>query len=165
MIGAGFERVRAKSAGRPVYDRPELLHLYIYGYLNRIRSRRRLEVETHRNLEVMWLPRRLRPDFKKIADFRRGNRDEFRQVFRDFVRSCHELDLYGRELVAVDGTRIKGVNSAGRDFTCAKLERELKNADERLDRYSRQRDEADDDVPGGNTGLIFAIDRKILERG
>ncbi len=87
---AGFERVQPKRTGRPGYDPGDLLKLYIYGYLNRVRSSRRLEAETHRNLEVMWLLRRLRPDFKTIADFRRDNRKSFRQVFREFVRLCRK---------------------------------------------------------------------------
>ena len=81
-----------------------LLKLYIYGYLNNIRSSRKLEQETHRNLEVIWLMRQLRSDFKTIADFRRHNRDTFQSVFCECVRLCAELDLYGRELIAVDGT-------------------------------------------------------------
>ena len=93
--------------------------------------------------------RRLRPDFKTIADFRRDNREAFRQVFREFVRLCRELDLYGRELLAVDGTRIKAVNNVNRNFTRAKLERELNSAEERLERYMRQMDEADADDAGG----------------
>ena len=102
---AGLQRVRPNDKGRPGYDPADLLKLYIYGYLNRVRSSRRLEAETHRNLEMIWLLRQLRPDFKTIADFRRDNRSAFRQVFRGFVRLCRELDLYGRELIAVDGTR------------------------------------------------------------
>ena len=107
--------------------------------MSRICSSRRLEAETHRNLEVIWLLRRLQPDFKTIADFRRDNREAFRQVFRDFVRLC-------RELLAVDGTRIKAVNNVNRNFTRAKLERELKRAEERLENYLRQMDEADADA-------------------
>ena len=95
LEAAGFRRVQPKATGRPGYDPGDLLKLYIYGYLNRIRSSRRLEVETHRNLEVIWLLRRLRPDFKTIADFRRDNRRAFRQVFRSFVSLCRELGLYG----------------------------------------------------------------------
>ncbi len=82
---AGFERVQAKATGRPGYNPADLLKLYIYGYLNRVRSSRRLEAETHRNIEVIWLLRRLTSDFKTIADFRRDNRKAFRQVFREFV--------------------------------------------------------------------------------
>ena len=110
LAAAGFERAAPKAAGRPGYDPADLLKLYIYGYLNRVRSSRRLEAESKRNLEVIWLLRRLSPDFKTIADFRRINRAAFRQVFREFVRLCRELELFGRELVAVDGTRIKAVN-------------------------------------------------------
>ena len=106
---AGFVRVEPKATGRPGYDPADLLKLYIYGYLNRVRSSRRLEIETHRNIEVIWLLRHLKPDFKTIADFRRANRSAFRQVFREFVLLCRQLDLYGRELLAVDGTRIKAV--------------------------------------------------------
>jgi len=105
LEAAGFQRVHPKGTGRPGYDPGDLLKLYIYGYLNRIRSSRRLEMETHRNLEAIWLLRQLRPDFKTIADFRRDNRRAFRQVFRSFVKLCRELGLYGRELLAVDGTR------------------------------------------------------------
>ena len=111
LAAAGFERAAPKATGRPGYDPADLLKLYIYGYLNRVRSSRRLEAESKRNLEVIWLLRRLSPDFKTIADFRRINRAAFRQVFREFVRLCREQELFGRELVAVDGTRIKAVNS------------------------------------------------------
>ena len=134
LEAAGFQRVHPKGTGRPGYDPGDLLKLYLYGYLNRIRSSRRLELETHRNLEVIWLLRRLQPDFKTIADFRRDNRRAFRQVFRSFVKLCRELDLYGRELLAVDGTRIKAVNSRERNFTRANLKHRLKKVDERLER-------------------------------
>ena len=106
LAAAGFERAAPKATGRPGYDPADLLKLYIYGYLNRVRSSRRLEAESKRNLEVIWLLRRLSPDFKTIADFRRINRAAFRQVFREFVRLCRELELFGRELVAVDGRAI-----------------------------------------------------------
>ena len=141
LAAAGFMRVRPNGMGRPGYDPADLLKLYIYGYLNRVRSSRRLEAETHRNLEVIWLLRRLTPDFKTIADFRRDNRQAFRQVFRAFVRLCRELDLYGRELIAVDGTRIKAVNHRDRNFTQAKLKRDLQRIDDRLDRYLDQMNE------------------------
>ena len=108
-----------------------------------MRSSRRLEAETHRNLEVIWLLRRLRPNFKTLADFRRENREVFRQVFRDFVKVCRGLELFGRELIAVDGTRIKAVNSRDRNFTGAKLRRDLAASQERLERYLQQMDEMD----------------------
>jgi transposase len=140
---AGFVRARAKDTGRPGYGPGDLLKLYIYGYLNRVRSSRRLELETRRNIKVIWLLRQLSPDFKTIADFRRDNRAAFRQVFREFVAVCRELALFGRELVAIDGTRIKAVNSRERNFTQAKLAGELQASEERLGRYLEQLDEAD----------------------
>jgi transposase len=121
LAALGFIGTVPKATGRPGYAPADLLKLYIYGYLNRVRSSRRLEVETHRNIEVIWLLRHLTPDFKTIADFRRDNRTAFRAVFREFVLLCRQLDLFGRELLAVDGTRIKAVNNKDRNFTRASL--------------------------------------------
>ena len=157
----GFQRVRPNDKGRPGYDPADLLRLYIYGYLNRIRSSRRLEVEAHRNLEVIWLLRQLRPDFKTIADFRRDNRSAFRQVFREFVRLCRELDLYGRELIAVDGTRIKAVNNRDRNFTRATLKRDLQRIDDRLERYLEQMNEADANEASGGGNSVADLQDKI----
>src|SRR5208337_1917012 len=119
-----FGRVQPKATGRPGYAPGDLLKLYIYGYLNRVRSSRRLEAECHRNIEVIWLLRTLKPDFKTIADFRADNRAAFKSVFRQFTLLCKRLDLFGRELLAVDGTRIKA-------------------ADERLADYLQRLDEGD----------------------
>ena len=141
----GFGRPSPKVTGRPGYDPADLLKLYIYGYLNRVCSSGRLEVETHRNLEVIWLMRQLQPDFKTIADFRRDNNKAFRQVFREFVVLCRSLDLFGRELIAVDGTRLKAVNNRQRNFTKAKLAKAMAESDERLNRYLKQLDDADKD--------------------
>ncbi len=110
LQAAGFARVMPKPTGRPGYAPSDLLKLYIYGYLHQVRSSRRLEAEAGRNIELIWLLRHLRPDFKTIADFRRDNRQAFRQVLREFVLLCRQLDLFGRELIAVDGTRLKAVN-------------------------------------------------------
>ena len=161
LEAAGFQRVRPNVTGRPGYNPSDLLKLYIYGYLNRIRSSRRLEVETHRNLEVIWLLRRLQPDFKTIADFRRDNRKAFRQVFRGFVSLCRELGLYGSELLAVDGTRIKAVNSRERNFTRAGLDYRLKKTDERLERYLKEMDEADAQDSGGSAKSTTDLAAKI----
>jgi len=128
------------------------LKLYIYGYLNRVRSSRRLEVECGRNLEVIWLLRHLKPDFKTIADFRRDNRAAFKQVFREFVVVCRKLDLFGRELLAVDGTRIKAVNAKDRNFTRTGLTRAIKEADERLEAYLQQMDESDSTHKAAHSG-------------
>ncbi|MBV8523465.1 MAG: IS1182 family transposase [Acetobacteraceae bacterium] len=143
LAAAGFARVEPKDTGRPSYLPGDLLKLYIYGYLNRIRSSRRLEAETHRNVEVIWLLRHLKPDFKTIADFRRDNRKAFRPVFRQFVLLCKQLDLFGRELLAVDGTRIKAVNNKDRNFTRASLAEFIKLADKKLDDYLQRLDQND----------------------
>jgi transposase len=150
LAAAGFNRVAPKATGRPGYSPGDLLKLYIYGYLNRVRSSRRLEIECHRNIEVIWLLRTLKPDFKTIADFRSDNRAAFRSVFRQFVLLCRKLDLYGRELLAVDGTRIKAVNNKDRNFTRNSLEKFIRAADERLEEYLRRLDEGD--VAEGATG-------------
>lgn len=162
LAAAGFARVTPEIRGRPGYDPADLLKLYIYGYLNRIRSSRRLEAETHRNIEVIWLLRRLKPDFKTIADFRRDNRKAFKAVFRQFVALCRDLDLFGRELIAVDGTRIKAVNSRDRNFTKASLDKLIKQSDEKLEKYLKQLDSGDDDedgAPGG--GKADDLEAKI----
>jgi len=108
-----------------------------------VRSSRRLEAETHRNIEVIWLLRHLKPDFKTIADFRRDNRNAFRQVFRQFVLLCRQLDLFGRELLAVDGTPIKAVNNKDRNFTRASLTQFIKAADAKLEDYLQRLDKSD----------------------
>jgi transposase len=143
LTTAGFGRVHPQETGRPGYAPADLLKLYIYGYLNRIRSSRRLESETHRNVEVIWLLRHLKPDFKTIADFRRDNRDAFRAVFRQFVLLCREMDLFGRELLAVDGTRIKAVNNKDRNFTRASLQNFIELADAKLGDYLQRLDQSD----------------------
>ena len=138
LAEADFGRVTAKPTGRPGYAPSDLLKLYIYGYLNRVRSSRRLEAETHRNVEVIWLLRQLKPDFKTIADFRRDNHKAFRPVFRQFVVLCRQLDLFGKELIAVDGTRIKAVNNKDRNFTRASLAEFIRLADAKLDDYLKR---------------------------
>ncbi len=143
LVKAGFARVQPEATGRPGYAPGDLLKLYIYGYLNRVLSSRRLEAETHRNIEVIWLLRTLKPDFKTIADFRAENRAAFKSVFRQFTLLCKRLDLFGRELQAVDGTRIKAVNNKDRNFTRNSLEKYIKAADERLADYLERLDEGD----------------------
>src|SRR5919206_2043243 len=135
LAAAGFARTQPKATGRPGYAPADLLKLYIYGYLNRTRSSRRLEAETHRNIEVIWLLRHLKPDFKTIADFRRNNRAAFKPVFREFVLLCRRLDLFGRELLAVHRTRPKAVNNKDRNFTRAALAAFIQLADAKLDDY------------------------------
>jgi transposase len=123
MVSYGFKFAICPQIGRPPYDPRTMLKLYLYGYLNRIRSSRRLEYETKRNMELMWLLEKRSPDFKTIADFRKNNKKPLKEVFRDFNRLCKEWDLFGRELVAVDGTKFKASNSKKNNFSKKKLNR------------------------------------------
>ena len=123
--GLGFRHAVLQETGRPPYHPADLLKLYVYGYLNRIRSSRRLETESGRNLELMWLLKRLAPDFKTSAAFRRDNRRAIRQVCREFTLFCRQLDLFGGELVAIDGSKFKAQNRKGPNFTQRKLERQI----------------------------------------
>lgn len=132
-----LEVVRAVAArtGAPGYDPRDLLKLYVYGYLNRIRSSRRLERECHRNVEVMWLVRRLAPDHKTIASFRKENAAALKKVFREFTLLCKELNLFGRELSFIDGTKIQAVNGKDRNFTVERLKKLLPRIEERISEY------------------------------
>lgn len=143
MDEMGFLNSESKGTGRPPYDPRDLLKLYIYGYLNRVRTSRRLEQECQRNVEVMWLIRKLRPDFKTVADFRKDNRKAFKGVFRQFVLLCKGLGLLGGELVAVDGSKFKAVNSGQRNFGKKRLEKSLKEIDKKVERYLDEMDRAD----------------------
>jgi transposase len=139
----GFKQTAPKETGRPPYDPRDLLKLYIYGYLNRVRTSRMLERECGRNVELMWLMRKLGPDFKTIADFRRENRQCFRGVFRQFVMLCKEVGLLGGEVVAVDGSKFKAVNSGQKNFNAKKLEQRLKEIDHKVERYLDEMERAD----------------------
>ena len=119
MEGLGFGRAEAAETGRPGYDPRDLLKLYIYCYLNRVRSSRRIEIEAGRNLELMWLMRKLKPDFKTIADFRKGNTKALKKIFQEFSQICRKLELFGGELVAVDGSKFRASNSKKKNFTAS----------------------------------------------
>src|SRR5664279_6326322 len=119
----GFEGVEPAETGRPAYHPAVLLKIYIYGYLNRIQSSRRLEREAQRNVELMWLTGRLAPDFKTIADFRRDNGAGIRNVCRRFIELCRELKLFSQAVVAVDGSKFKAVNARDRNFTPGKVQK------------------------------------------
>jgi transposase len=147
LHGMGFERVIAKETGRPSYHPSTLLKLYIYGYLNRVQSSRRLEREAARNVEVMWLINRLVPDHKTIADFRKGNGAAIRKVCAKFVTLCRNMGLLQNTSVAVDGSKFKAVNNRDRNFTHAKMARRMGQIEESVDRYLRQLDSADRQEP------------------
>ena len=139
----GFLHAEPNETGRPPYDPADLLKLYLYGYLNHLRSSRRLEGECHRNIEVIWLMRKLAPDFKTIADFRMDNADRIRSVFREMVQLCRKLGLLDPELVAIDGSKFRAMNSIDRHFTPEILGQKLSILDEKITRYLKELDEND----------------------
>ena len=139
----GFAGADPAVTGRPAYHPAVLLKLYIYGYLNRIPSSRRLEREAQRNVELMWLTGRLAPDFKTIADFRRGNGDGIRAVCRRFVQLCRELKLFTQAIVAIDSSKFKAVNSRDRNFTPNKVDRRQQQIEESIRRYLEALETAD----------------------
>lgn len=139
----GFSRVAAEAMGRPPYAPGDLLKLYIYGYLHRIRASRRLEAETHRNVQVMWLLNRLTPAFKTIADFRKDHAEAIVKVCRAFIGFCREQSLFGAELLAVDGTKIAAVASRKQVMTPQRIEKMNAAIDRRIADYLASMDEAD----------------------
>ena len=139
----GFARVEALVTGRPGYHPAVLLKIYIYGYLNRIPSSRRLERECQRNIELVWLTGQLAPDFKTIADFRKDNGKAICEVCRAFVALCRKLDLLSAASVAIDGSKFKAVNARDKNFTEAKMKRRLERIDESIARYMAQLETAD----------------------
>jgi len=143
----GFDGVDPAATGRPAYHPAVLLKLYIYGYLNRVQSSRRLEKEGQRNVEVMWLTGRLMPDFKTIADFRKDNGKAIRSVCRQFVVLCQQFGLFADALVAIDGSKFKAVNNRDRNFTSAKLKRRMEEVESSINRYLVDLDSADRQEP------------------
>ncbi len=143
----GFSTVEPKVTGRPSYHPSVLLKLYIYGYLNRVQSSRRLEREAGRNVEVMWLTGRLVPDHKTIADFRKDNGPAIRKVCAQFIALCRQFGLLAKASVAIDGSKFKAVNNRDRNFTAAKMKRRLAQIEESVARYLGQLDSADRQEP------------------
>jgi transposase len=139
----GFERIEPKITGRPAYHPSTLLKLYIYAYLNRVQSSRRIEREAQRNVELMWLTERLSPDHKTISDFRKDNSKAIRGVCREFVVLCRRLNLFTQALVVIDGSKFKAVNNRDKNFTRAKMKRRLAQIEASLDRYFDQLEQAD----------------------
>ena len=175
-LGAlGFRGVIPAATERPAYHPGDLLKLYLYGYLYRLRSSRRLEQETHRNVELMWLLKKLRPDHKTVANFRKNNLIPIRQLCRAFTLLCKQLDLFSGELVAIDGSKFRAVNSKGRNFTREKLRKLLQQIDERVERYLEELDRSDDEDEAGTPGGARSQDlqakiealkeRKVLYEG
>src|SRR6185503_12585138 len=143
----GFDGVVPEATGRPSYHPSALLKLYIYGYLNRVQSSRRLEREAGRNVEVMWLLGRLVPDHKTVADFRKDNGRAIRKMCARFVELCREMGLLAKVSVAIDGSKFKAVNNRDKNFTRAKMERRRAQLEESVARYLSQLDTADRQEP------------------
>jgi transposase len=143
LASLGFSGMTPAATGRPAYHPSTLLKIYLYGYLNRIQSSRRLEREARRNVELIWLTGRLAPDFKTIADFRKDNGAAIRAVCRQFVELCHRLKLFTSAVVAIDGSKFKAVNNRDKNYTVAKVTGRMEQVDTSIARYLRALDRAD----------------------
>src|SRR5216683_3146666 len=143
LAALGFSGVTPAATGRPAYHPSALLKIYLYGYLNRIQSSRRLEREAQRNIELMWLVGRLAPDFKTIADFRRNNGAAIQSVCRQFVELCRRLKLFTGAVVAIDGSKFKAVNNRDKNYTVAKVTGRMEQVNASIARYLRALDQAD----------------------
>ena len=157
----GFQSVDPHATGRPAYHPAVLLKVYIYGYLNRIQSSRRLERETERNVELMWLTERLSPDFKTIADFRKDNGKAIRRVCREFIVLCRRLDLFSQAIVAIDGSKFKAVNNRDKNFTSAKMKQRMEQIEASIERYLGQLDSADREEPSVAESKSSRLNEKI----
>ena len=144
LVELGCTYSQPKETGRKAYNPADMLKLYLYGYLNRIRSSRRLEAETHKNVELMWLLRMLRPDFKTIADFRKDNKKAIKNVCREFTLLCRKLDLFGLELFGIDGSKFSAVNHNQKAFTKEKLKKLLERIDKKIDDYVNTLEQGDE---------------------
>src|SRR5450432_3901818 len=161
LAGLGFGGVEPEATGRPAYHPATLLKIYVYEYLNRVQSSRRLERECQRNIELVWLTGRLMPDFKTIADFRKDNGEAIRGVCREFVVLCRRLELFSEASVAIDGSKFKAVNTRDRNFTQAKMQRRLAQIDESIARYLSQLDSADRQGEAVPEAKITRLNEKI----
>ena len=160
LSGLAF-KTHSEKTGRPAYHPTILLKLYVYGYLNRVQSSRRLEREAHRNVELMWLTGRLAPDFKTIADFRKNNGPAIRLVCREFILLCKKLELFADAFVAIDGSKFKAVNNRDKNFTAAKMKRRLQQIDESIARYLSQIARADRQETAVATAKAQRLEEKI----
>lgn len=171
--GLGFSKAEPEERGRPAYDPRDLLKLYIYGYVNEIRSSRKLERETIRNVEVIWLLRRLTPDHKTVANFRKDNARVLPGVFREFTKLCRELELFGAELVGIDGSKFRAVNSRDRNFSEAKLNKRLQWIEKKIENYLaalQREDEAESETSEVSAGELQAKiaalqDKQVVYQG
>ncbi len=156
----GFKTAPAVT-GRPAYHPATMLKLYIYGYLNRVQSSRRLEREAGRNVELMWLLERLAPDFKTIADFRKNNSKAIQSVCREFVLLCRKLDLFTEAFVAIDGSKFRAVNNRNRNFTGNKIKQRIKQIDDSIKRFLFEVGSADRQETAASKGKAVRLKDKI----
>lgn len=163
LVELGFDSTVAAATGRPGYHPALLLKIYLYGYLNRIQSSRRLERETQRNVELMWLTGQLSPDFKTIADFRHDNGKGLRNVCKRFVALCRQLNLFSQAVVAIDGSKFKAVNNRDKNFTPHKLEQRMKQIDESIERYLNALDTADRTQPADLEARTTHLQEKLVK--
>ena len=163
LVELGFDSTVAAATGRPGYHPALLLKIYLYGYLNRIQSSRRLERETQRNVELMWLTGQLSPDFKTIADFRHDNGKGIRNVCKRFVALCRQLNLFSQAVVAIDGSKFKAVNNRDKNFTPHKLEQRMKQIDESIERYLNALDTADRTQPADLEARTTHLQEKLVK--
>ena len=161
LSGLGFSGMNPETTGRPAYHPAALLKIYVYGYLNRIQSSRRLERETHRNLELIWLTGRLTPDFKTIADFRKDNAKAIGNVCREFIVLCRQLDLFCEAIVAIDGSKFKAVNNRDKNFTETKLKKGMEQLEESIARYLAELDRADRQPTAVTEGRVSRLKEKV----
>ena len=159
----GFERADPAATGRPGYSPATLLKIYVYGYLNRVQSSRRLETEAQRNLELIWLTGRLAPDFKTIADFRRDNGEAIRKVCKEFVLLCRRLKLFTDGIVAINGSKFKAVNNRDKNFTNRKLQARIEQLEDSIKRYLVELDRADRDATTVLPGRVAHLKDKIAK--
>jgi transposase len=159
----GFERMAPAATGRPAYHPAVLLKIYIYGYLNRVASSRRLERECQRNIELMWLTGRLAPDFKTIAEFRRLNGPAIRRVCGQFIVLCRRLKLFTQRIVAIDGSKFKAVNSRDKNYTPNKVDRRIEQVEESIQRYLEALETADRTQPTEIEAKTTRLRQKIAK--
>jgi transposase len=157
----GFAGAQPAATGRPAYHPATLLKIYIYGYLNRVQSSRRLERESQRNVELIWLTGRLMPDFKTIADFRKVNGEAIRRVCREFVELSRQIGLFSEAVVAIDGSKFKAVNNRDKNFTPHKLQARMKQLEESIARYLDDLDRADRDPATAPPARVAQLKDKI----
>ena len=163
LAALGFDAVNRAAGGRPAYHPATLLNIYIYGYLKRIQSSRRLEREAQPNLELIWLTGRQAPDFKTIADFRKDSGAAIGKVYSQFVFLCRHMKLFSHAVVAIDGSKFKAVNNRDKNLTAHKLKARMQPLEEGVARYLSELDRADRDPSALPVGRVPHLKEKLAK--